>query len=102
MSALTSFLVSLPTTVKALSALGGAVVFGVAITLAGLRVQGLPAQVAANTAQIKANTTTIDRLARNDSLILARLDRTNCLLTLPDDVRVRLAANPLLLQRECP
>ena len=87
---------------RAIAALGAAVMVGITATLAGIRVQGLPAQVAANSAQIATNTAAINRMEHSDSAIIHKLEQTQCLLTLPETTRVRLADSPVLLQRECP
>lgn len=102
MATIARFLTSLPTNWKALTALGGAVAFGVAIGLTTTGFTALPAQVRSQGDSIRA---IADRVAESRSA-LDRIDRQYsriiCLLTLPEDVRVRVAANPVLLQRECP
>lgn len=96
------FLTSLPTNWKALTALGGAVALGVAIGAVAVDMRGLPAQVRT----VRDSVATVSRRVEVNTVTLQRIDRQYariiCLLTLPEDVRVRVAANPVLLERECP
>lgn len=87
---------------QALTALGGAFAIGMAIALSATTFRSLPAQVAAQGDSLRA----LAEREAEDRRVIERVDRQYnriiCLLTLPEDVRVRVEANPVLLQRECP
>lgn len=104
LSVIASFLGALPQTWKALTALGGAMAIGftVATVVQGGKIERNAEVMGTNARAIARNAEAIRQLALGDSLILARISRTNCLLTLTDDSRERIAGNPLIAERECP
>lgn len=96
--------------VRAALMLAGAV-WGVGVTF-GSTYRGLPAQTFSNTTDIAASKIRITDLERVDREFLAQGERDRmewraqnsrmiCLLAMPEDARVRAAANPFVLEREC-
>lgn len=77
---ISDFLSSLPAAWKALTALGGAVAVGVALTLSAVGFIGLPADVEANTLELTAHTRAIDSLRATTTNANSKLDRVVCLL----------------------
>lgn len=102
MVSLASFLTNLPTTWKAMTALGGAVALGFAFGAVAVDMSDLPAQVR----EVRDSLVVVTRRVNDDRETLYRIDRQYgriiCLLTLTENVRMGVAANPLLLERECP
>jgi len=96
MAAIASFLMSLPQTWRALTALGGAAAIGATVAMLATAFTGLPAQVAENTDSIRA----VGRRAEDNRAVVRRVeaqyDRIICLLTLPD------STPPIQAQRACP
>lgn len=85
MKALAPFLVAIPDTWKALSALAGAVAFGIAVTVMGMRFGELPAQVEQNRNAHIENASAIKILNAEISEQNRKLDRVLCILTLPEN-----------------
>lgn len=77
-------LAAIPDTWKALSALAGAVAFGIAATVMGMRFGELPAQVEQNRDAHVANAAAIQLLNAEISEQNRKLDRVLCILTLPE------------------
>ena len=98
MLAIADFLSSIPPVAKAVTALAGALGIGVTIGVTLMGFTGLPAKVDANTNAIRLNAAAVRSLARGDSLIVAEIERTQCLLTLDNPSEL----SPLEIRRACP
>jgi hypothetical protein len=109
MSALASWLTSLPEMWKAITALGAVAGLASTCTVATMRFTGVPELVQAHESAIEQNSVTIadhvelpyhegvlEVIRQGDAAIIGRLDRLICLQTLPENTP------PLEANRECP